>query len=50
MSQVRRNKVIGAESQWFHVHDGAERIYKVVQQHNLGDVANSISPLCIETS
>jgi len=28
----------------------AECIYKVVQQHNLGDVINSISYLCTETS
>jgi len=28
----------------------ADCIYKVVQQHNLGDVANSIPRLCIETS
>ena len=28
----------------------AECIYKVVQQHNLGDVANSIPYLCTETS
>jgi len=28
----------------------AECIYKVVQQHNLGDVANSIPHLCTETS
>jgi len=28
----------------------AECIYKVVQQHNLGEVANSIPHLCTETS
>ena len=28
----------------------AECIYKVVQQHNLGDVANSIPCLCTEAS
>ena len=40
---------IGAEGQWFHVHDALSAC-KVVQQHNLGDVANSILCLCTETS
>ena len=36
----------------FHMHNAlsAFTTYKVVQQHNLGDVANSIPCLCIETS
>jgi len=36
----------------FHVHDALSDLvhYKVVQQHNLGDVANSIPRLCTETS
>ena len=37
---------LGAESERFHVHNALNALYKVVQQHNLDDVANSIPHLC----
>ena len=32
----------------FHMHDALSAFYKVVQQHNLGDVTNSIPGLCAD--
>jgi len=40
---------LGAEGQWIYVHDALGAVYKVVQQRNLGDVANSIPYLCADT-
>ena len=33
----------------FRVHDALNAFYKVVWQHNLGDVANSILHLCSDS-
>jgi len=51
MPQGRQNSLVflRAEGQWIHLHDALSSFHKVVQQHNLGDVANSIPHLCAGT-
>ena len=50
--QVQLNKVccfFGAQSQRLHMQDALSAFYKVVQQHNFGDAANTIPHLCADT-